>query len=669
MGIPLDCALIMNMKAVFVIVLVGLMIVDSARGAGECVGNRGTRSPLTGDGCPVYPCRDVGCDSEVTGAAGCRYANKVCNQCSVFRGAEADFMFAVDISGSMRPEIVAVRDGLTRFVNEVGPLGLDAQFGVIVFGSNRGNGHHLLQPLTSDVNAVTTTLSWMADNVGGGWEPGLEAMWKAANGAPNRQYFLGTESGSATMSSGDIDIAWRSGAFKNIIMLADEDADAPFTSDNYPSGVSSMNTNAACVNNEFSSSAGFAAHVNDVAATLIAGDFRMYALVNPGATCTQRQFGVNAHAVEWDDFTHFSAELTMQEYRAANQPGILESLQYKMLEAGKISRVYNVLDIGIDAFVDNFFKSMLDQTELCDVCTSAVCVNDVCVSSPLCDDGDLCTTDSCSNSTGTAVCSFVSKDCSNEPLDVCTDTQCDPATGTCSIPLPKTCTGVAPTPCEEYRCNVEQNGDCTLFPRTCDTPEDPECFVARCDPKLSCVEDRVLNPPDRCLVPGECRPECGPNGNCTEGTGTQNSFCVCFDGWSGPQCYVPPCNLTCSQNGTCNTYLNPDCDVDGLLNKDIPGECWESRCDCDPGFGGALCLPPSRSPAPEILSERNIAIASSIAVLAIVAAVVLAVILWRLRKLQTEIAELDAFANAESIGSNPLFKAGNDWQVSAIHDD
>merc|ERR1711991_1078431 len=232
--------------------------------------------------------------------------------------------------------------------------------------------------------------------------------------------------------------------------------------------------------------------------------------------------------------------------------------------------------------------------------TSSVCINDVCVASPLCDDGDLCTTDSCSNSTGTAVCTFVGKDCSAEPLDVCTDTQCDPATGTCSIPLPKTCTGVAPTPCEEFRCNIEQNGDCTLFPRTCDTPEDPECFSSRCDPKLSCVEDRVLNPPDRCLV---------------------------------------------------------------------PGECWESRCDCDPGFGGALCLPPSRSPAPEILSERNIAIASSIAVLAIVAAVVLAVILWRLRKLQTEIAELDAFANAESIGSNPLFKAGNDWQVSAIHDD
>merc|ERR1711991_921249 len=242
--------------------------------------------------------------------------------------------------------------------------------------------------------------------------------------------------------------------------------------------------------------------------------------------------------------------------------------------------------------------------------TSSVCINDVCVASPLCDDGDLCTTDSCSNSTGTAVCTFVGKDCSNEPLDVCTNTQCDPATGTCSIPLPKTCTGVAPTSCEEYRCNVEQNGDCTLFP------------------------------PDRCLVPGECRPTCGPNGNCTEGTGTQNSFCVCFDGWSGPQCYVPPCNLTCSQNGTCNTYLNPDCDVDGLLNKDIPG----TRDPLGAQHCHRLLHRRPRHRSSSSLSSHPLAP----------------------QKVQTEIAELDAFANAESIGSNPLFKAGNDWQVSAI---
>ncbi|KNC56283.1 uncharacterized protein AMSG_02252 [Thecamonas trahens ATCC 50062] len=655
--------------SVMLVVALSLAVALSPLVDAQCTGSRALRDP---SGCPDYTCKVKGCafSSAATGATDCVYANKPCNICNPNAGKKADFMFIVDTSGSMRNEIEGVRSGLSNFVNYANTLGVDSRFGVIMYGSSLGNHQHYIQPLTSNVQDVLDALQFLADNVGGGWEPFLEGMRIAMNTAPDLTKYLNTMPTPANKVLSTAPVQWRADATKNLIVLTDEDSDRPYETPNrynsMPSTDASCSTSGA--NDGFTAS-GFPLERDAVVADAIANDFRTYFMVQPGATCTDYQSGVIGAQVQWDDFSHFSADLTLQEYRKLAAP-LQNSFQAQMLRAGKISRVYNVLDVDEPSFVNNFFTSLLDDTTLCDKCKSSVCVDDTCVDADLCVDNDPCTTDTCDATGADARCIFTPISCGSKPGDPCTNLLCDPATGSCSIEVPFVCNEVPSDVCFEYQCQANSadppQPECVVVDRVCQVQSDPtnECLEATCHKRVGCIEGPTANKTKtQCFKPEGCDPPCGPNGGCSlEGS------CVCTDGWSGPQCYIPPCNATCGGNGTCVVRIDADCDVSGLPNKDIPGECFVSRCQCNPGYVPPFCTLPARAPAPQILNETTIAIGATVAVLAIVAAIVLAFILWRVKKLANEVAELDAFANAESIGDNPLYSEANGWKANAIHE-
>ncbi|EGC33174.1 hypothetical protein DICPUDRAFT_98645 [Dictyostelium purpureum] len=149
----------------------------------------------------------------------------------------------------------------------------------------------------------------------------------------------------------------------------------------------------------------------------------------------------------------------------------------------------------------------------CNPYNSSLC-NDVALTD--CDDGNLCTTDSCDPKTGK--CSNVPVEC--EAKDACNKPQCNMATGQCII------TDVCNdgSICTEDSCSPD--GKCINTKITCDDKNkctndyckigegcmhsnitclpSSVCVVASCDPKLGCVEAPVIcSSPSFCMV-GQC---------------------------------------------------------------------------------------------------------------------------------------------------------------------
>ncbi|XP_024154306.1 tenascin isoform X2 [Oryzias melastigma] len=96
------------------------------------------------------------------------------------------------------------------------------------------------------------------------------------------------------------------------------------------------------------------------------------------------------------------------------------------------------------------------------------------------------------------------------------------------------------------------------------------------------------------IKPGtdECPNECSDQGRCEDGK------CVCFPGYSGPDCSESSCPENCSDKGKCVNgrcecdpgFTGPDCSQtscpDNCSNK---GRCVNGRCECDSGFTGPSC--------------------------------------------------------------------------------
>ncbi|XP_053092921.1 tenascin isoform X1 [Pangasianodon hypophthalmus] len=90
----------------------------------------------------------------------------------------------------------------------------------------------------------------------------------------------------------------------------------------------------------------------------------------------------------------------------------------------------------------------------------------------------------------------------------------------------------------------------------------------------------------------ECLNDCSDQGRCVDGK------CVCFPGFSGPDCSVLNCPRDCSNKGKCVNgkcvcdpgFTGPDCSVKTCpKNCSSNGRCVNGRCVCNAGFTGPDC--------------------------------------------------------------------------------
>ncbi|XP_036949295.1 tenascin [Acanthopagrus latus] len=90
----------------------------------------------------------------------------------------------------------------------------------------------------------------------------------------------------------------------------------------------------------------------------------------------------------------------------------------------------------------------------------------------------------------------------------------------------------------------------------------------------------------------QCPNECSDQGRCVDGK------CVCFPGYSGPDCSESNCPGNCNDNGRCVNgqcvcdpgFSGPDCSQRGCPdNCNDRGRCVNGRCVCDSGFAGPSC--------------------------------------------------------------------------------
>ncbi|XP_065804342.1 tenascin [Labrus bergylta] len=91
---------------------------------------------------------------------------------------------------------------------------------------------------------------------------------------------------------------------------------------------------------------------------------------------------------------------------------------------------------------------------------------------------------------------------------------------------------------------------------------------------------------------GECPNECNDQGRCVDGK------CVCFPGFSGPDCGQSNCPGNCDNKGKCVNgqcvcdpgFSGPDCSQGGCPdNCNNRGRCVNGQCVCDSGFTGPSC--------------------------------------------------------------------------------
>ncbi len=217
-----------------------------------------------------------------------------------------------------------------------------------------------------------------------------------------------------------------------------------------------------------------------------------------------------------------------------------------------------------------------------DPCTEITCVNNECITTQVvCDDGNLCTDDTCDSSTG---CVFTPIDCDDS--DPCTDDFCDPLIGCINDPLDCDDNDPCTTDfCDNGICENEEiigcNDPCLLVdcddndPCTVDSCDNGICLneAIDCDDNDPCTDDSCDN--------GICQNElldCDDNDPCTD------DFCdtgICIN--EALDCDDnDPCTDDSCDNGICqNEPL--DCDDNDPCTDDVcvNGFCENNPLDCD----------------------------------------------------------------------------------------
>jgi Mg-chelatase subunit ChlD len=124
----------------------------------------------------------------------------------------ADVVFVIDESGSMGGVQAAIRTNIGTFASLLSAGGIDAKYALV------GYGHSAVRPriLTDFTDAASFATAALGLLTNGGTEPGYEAIMAALEGGPSA-----------------LNLSYRSGAVKNVIIVTDEESNGDLTGANW----------------------------------------------------------------------------------------------------------------------------------------------------------------------------------------------------------------------------------------------------------------------------------------------------------------------------------------------------------------------------------------------------------------------------------------------------
>jgi hypothetical protein len=262
---------------------------------------------------------------------------------------KTDIVFMIDATGSMAGEIAGVKNGFANFIGGLNAATVDARFAVVLFGG----GAELVLDFTSDAGAAQNAFNNIVIGSRAGFqnnhnlnpEAGLEAIRMALGAAPNSEF-------ANNNIAGDGFLDFRNDARKNLILVTDEDSDRPFHAANRFSGQTS-NEPPSTFN------ANWQAEVDATAQAVINNGAFLNMLINRNDTPTRSQYGDYAHDVSDANLLNFDAAATLANLQADG--ATVNSLQAQVLDAGLISRSFNVAGANDANFVNNFFDAKIEE--------------------------------------------------------------------------------------------------------------------------------------------------------------------------------------------------------------------------------------------------------------------------------------------------------------------
>jgi hypothetical protein len=141
---------------------------------------------------------------------------------------QADVVFVVDESGSMGFVQSNLRNNIGTFASILSAGGVDAQYGLVGYGSSTVRPR-LLTDLTDPTSFATAAAGLL---INGGTEPGYEAIMAALNGGPTNT----------------LGLTFRAGAIKNIIIMTDEPSNGDLSGANFSTADALLTSEQALLN-------------------------------------------------------------------------------------------------------------------------------------------------------------------------------------------------------------------------------------------------------------------------------------------------------------------------------------------------------------------------------------------------------------------------------------
>lgn len=310
----------------------------------------------------------------------CYPSSPKCN----FGLSPVDFVFFVDVSGSMRPKIDQVKKGLVSFANTLAARKVDPTFSlwdvaVSEYTAQQGPPYfpgsasspwfgprtrlRSTSNIATFINIIENGLSTRNYNFR---ESMFEAMRMALSDAPR--------------ANGNLGISWRPNSKRVFVILTDEDNDPA----EFPENTNLADIRSTCQPDLVAQGrwGAYQEEIDRVSRILIANQISTYFIVNPWGNSdwyiarqerclTEYQYGSPSLQSEAADLSNFDSKKTLANLRANDQTK--GSVQAQLLSNNVMSRVFDIDRVQSDAFVNNFFLSVVSEVSSCSSCFEYSC--------------------------------------------------------------------------------------------------------------------------------------------------------------------------------------------------------------------------------------------------------------------------------------------------------